>query len=701
LSEKLIHYWKRLFLFIMSSEIRDKKRSDGLRPITHFGFYLVGGFFLIMFTTVCALSLFYNGTLPFSLPVFLDPDESYGIFRRRLTEDCYPEKLDPEYNIIWRILGVMYVFISLAIICDEFFVPALEVIAEKLKITPDVAGATLMAAGGSAPELFKNIFATFEETDAGFGTIIGSAVFNVLFVIGMCALFSKECLHLTWWPLARDCIFYTIGLTIVALFIGVFSNNQMELWEAIFLFGMYLLYIYLMYMNQTLHNWIIRTFYSDEALKEPEPGKERCSSVLDKPILKQQFTSMIGHQLSANKTTNFRVPGTFRVGIQYLMLSDDDRYQSWVSARAVLDMAGDVRETFNSLDTNGDKKLDLDELGELLKGIDFPFDEDEVKKLMKKLDKDNDGSVDYEEFASWYIGSEKRIKRDILNLFNKYDSDRNQTLEKSELIALLSETNKMSQEDIDKTVDELFKEKDANEGITKEQFFLWYDASDLFEEHKQEAKLHEEVSRGFRELFKWPQGWFQRFWLIITLPLMILFFFTMPDVRRPGRENWCFFTFLMSIGWIGLFTYFMVDWAIEIGDTIKIPTYIMGMTFLAAGTSIPDLLSSVIVARQGHGDMAVSSSVGSNIFDILVGLPLPWIVFILIKDKNVRILSCGLAVSIIVLIIMLVAVAVSIRFSGWQMSKLLGYTMFFLYFVFLTQDLVRNFSGDPCDTSCD
>lgn len=46
---------------------------------------------------------------------------------------------------------------------------------------------------------------------------------------------------------------------------------------------------------------------------------------------------------------------------------------------------------------------------------------------------------------------------------------------------------------------------------------------------------------------------------------------------------------------------------------------VMGLTFLAAGTSVPDLITSVIVARKGCGDMAVSSSVGSNIFDITVG----------------------------------------------------------------------------------
>lgn len=100
-------------------------------------------------------------------------------------------------------------------------------------------------------------------------------------------------------------------------------------------------------------------------------------------------------------------------------------------------------------------------------------------------------------------------------------------------------------------------------------------------------------------------------------------FFLMSDVRRPGYAKWKYVSFTMSIVWIGIFSYFMVEWTAIIGDTLHIPEVVMGLTFLAAGTSVPDLLSSVIVAKQGHGDMAVSSSIGSNIFDILVGLPLP------------------------------------------------------------------------------
>merc|ERR1712072_1607803 len=124
---------------------------------------------------------------------------------------------------------------------------------------------------------------------------------------------------------------------------------------------------------------------------------------------------------------------------------------------------------------------------------------------------------------------------------------------------------------------------------------------------------------------------------IICFPLMITLVFTVPDVRNEKWKNWYPFSFVMSIIWIGVYSYFMVWWAEVIGNTFEIPETVMGLTFLAAGTSIPDLLSSVIVAQQGLGDMAVSSSVGSNIFDVLIGLPLPWFVYALVKSKPVNV----------------------------------------------------------------
>jgi sodium/potassium/calcium exchanger 2 len=91
----------------------------------------------------------------------------------------------------------------------------------------------------------------------------------------------------------------------------------------------------------------------------------------------------------------------------------------------------------------------------------------------------------------------------------------------------------------------------------------------------------------------------------------------------------------------------MVNWTELLGNTIGIPSVIMGLTLLAAGTSVPDLLSSVIVARMGEGDMAVSSSIGSNIFDILVGLPFPWLCYTIIRQEPV-VVSLQTCVTIVV-----------------------------------------------------
>ena len=150
--------------------------------------------------------------------------------------------------VAFYILGVIYMFVALAIVCDEFFVPALDVIIEKLQCSEDVAGATFMAAGGSAPELFTSIIGVFVAfSDVGIGTIVGSAVFNILFVIGMCALFSKTVLHLTWWPMLRDCTFYSISLISLILF---FMDEQITWYEAVALLSIYACYVFFMKYNQ-------------------------------------------------------------------------------------------------------------------------------------------------------------------------------------------------------------------------------------------------------------------------------------------------------------------------------------------------------------------------------------------------------------------------------------------------------------------
>ena len=122
----------------------------------------------------------------------------------------------------------------------------------------------------------------------------------------------------------------------------------------------------------------------------------------------------------------------------------------------------------------------------------------------------------------------------------------------------------------------------------------------------------------------------------------------------------------------------------------------MGLTFLAAGTSIPDLITSVIVAKKGFGDMAVSSSIGSNIFDVTIGLPLPWIIYSGVYKKAYSVSSDGLFCSISLLFIMLLLVIIMIAAWRWKMTKPMGVTMLLAYLVFVTFSLLLEYDTLTC-----
>ena len=79
---------------------------------------------------------------------------------------------------------------------------------------------------------------------------------------------------------------------------------------------------------------------------------------------------------------------------------------------------------------------------------------------------------------------------------------------------------------------------------------------------------------------------------------------------------------------------------------------------------------------------------------VAVGLPLPWLFFVFVYGCPVPVggHAEGNGLSVFILLAMVAAVIVSIAASGWKMSKGLGYTMFGLYFVFIAQELARNYS---------
>lgn len=62
-----------------------------------------------------------------------------------------------------------------------------------------------------------------------------------------------------------------------------------------------------------------------------------------------------------------------------------------------------------------------------------------------------------------------------------------------------------------------------------------------------------------------------------------------------------------------------------VGYTLNIRDSIMGLTILAMGSSIEEIFSAIVMTRRGHPEMAIAGSIGSNVFDILMGLGIPWL----------------------------------------------------------------------------
>lgn len=134
------------------------------------------------------------------------------------TEDC--DASDPNCNPghglligapaalipLWVVLIIM-LFYALALVCEEFLVPGINIVCEKTGMPDDVAGATLLAAGCNSPEFFSSIIGIFiADSTVGVGTVMGSAPFNVYCITAGAALAVGGALHLDPWLMGRELI---------------------------------------------------------------------------------------------------------------------------------------------------------------------------------------------------------------------------------------------------------------------------------------------------------------------------------------------------------------------------------------------------------------------------------------------------------------------------------------------------------------
>ncbi len=347
--------------------------------------------------------------------------------------------------ILW-ILELLLAFYLLAQVVEVYFVETLEIISDRLKLSSDIAGATFMAVGSSAPELFVSILALFrvqEQQAMGAGTIVGSAIFNILVIIGASALVKRAVL--TWQPVIRDLIFYIVC---ILLLLFTFRDGTITLVDALMYVSLYVVYL-------------------------------------------------------------------FSFGL----------WKKWLPYEIEADNAQNEEE----------------------------------------------------------------------------------------------------------------------------------------EESPQQALR--------------ASGWTWRNVLDKTLSLFF------ADLRK--RPHLLIFNFAVSIIFLALLSHLMVESAVQIAHAIGVPEVIIALTILAAGTSIPDLMSSIVVARKGQGDMAIANAVGSNIFDIAIGLGLPWVFIILWRGENMQVVTENLESSVILLFATVIALLFLLIVRRWAIGRYAGVLLIGAYLWYL------------------
>lgn len=141
-------------------------------------------------------------------------------------------------------------------------------------------------------------------------------------------------------------------------------------------------------------------------------------------------------------------------------------------------------------------------------------------------------------------------------------------------------------------------------------------------------------------------------------------------------------TFFVSIGYIVLISYFLVEYAVRLAEALHVDPLLIALTVLAGGSSIPDLIASVLVARQGRGEMAISNAVGSNIFDISIGLGLPWLIILIARPGTIVVGTADLWVSAMVLLFTVVILFIFLS-TNRELSRKEGGILVLLYVVYV------------------
>jgi K+-dependent Na+/Ca+ exchanger-like protein len=648
-------------------------------------------------------------------------------------ESCSYEKANMAG--LWGALYVFIVyviFLGIAILCDDYFLGSLEGISEALDLSEDVAGATFMAAGSSAPELFTSLAGVaMGHAETGAGTIVGSAVFNILVIIALTSLMAPG-VQVDWKCITRDGTFY--GISIV-LFMVFSYDNRFELHEAIILLVMYMLYVIIMVFNEKLMLFLGR-FDDTNSKVEPAEDDEKAPEKKKKKKLEEVAVKEVVKKEASPVAVRKSEPIITRP----TKASTDSSFETqkpatdFAKSKTLSKSDGNIKRAGHIDDHHGKptRRLTKEDLmlpAELEKVLKAPNVEKLATLKLKRAESMGQFKSSSEpDLSKLHATSENKrggVGRSLKGHFHghhaHHGSLRGSIKGRSERGSMKKQYTQLSrggsilghppregsvvgvvaEETVVvesapavpvATLEDETEEGEEEEGSDEDSEVEWEgDCGErcvypcLYLDRPEDPVCGADVSifGSIGAIGAWI-NW------ILGFPFHYMFRNTIPFSKHYKS------CFAGNVTWIIVLSLIMVVCVNKLGCLLGIGKFTMAFVVIAMGTSVPDTIASMLVARDGFADMAVSNAIGSNIFDINLGLGFPYLLSIAAgwksqhyldlagcsADGNKKILQGGLYVKFGgILLIILVLQVIGFKISGFKLSKYLGAFFFLLYFV--------------------
>ncbi|KAF5202964.1 Cation/calcium exchanger [Thalictrum thalictroides] len=154
----------------------------------------------------------------------------------------------------WPSLGFTLVFLWLIVLfyllgdtASVYFCSSLESLSKILKLSPTIAGVTLLSLGNGAPDLFSSLvsFTGNGSRSVGVNSVLGGAFFVSCIVVGViCVIVGPSQIYVVKFDFVRDVCFLLFGLSALLLIVIV---GKINLWGALGFLALYIIYVFVVY----------------------------------------------------------------------------------------------------------------------------------------------------------------------------------------------------------------------------------------------------------------------------------------------------------------------------------------------------------------------------------------------------------------------------------------------------------------------